>query len=140
MLTCTPALCGQARGIGSRGGTLLGSGSHCLLGCKTNSPHLTRLCGVGFHHSLCQSSCLFQNASPCLTIQVFEDILGSGNKDPSSLPATIDHLLGGVPPRSILCTGACVGGLLATLAAAWAALRWPDSDVRTQPSCSARRM
>ncbi|KAL4450178.1 hypothetical protein ABPG77_010847 [Micractinium sp. CCAP 211/92] len=62
--------------------------------------------------------------------KVFEDILGSGNKDPSSLPATIDHLLGGVPPRSILCTGACVGGLLATLAAAWAALRWPDSDVR----------
>ena len=37
---------------------------------------------------------------------------------------------GGCTPRRILCTGFCVGGAVATLAAVWAALQCPTADVR----------
>jgi len=35
----------------------------------------------------------------------------------------------GKPPLKILCTGFCMGGGLAVLAAPWAALKWPNSDI-----------
>jgi dienelactone hydrolase len=37
---------------------------------------------------------------------------------------------GGSTPRRIVLTGFCVGGSLATIAACWAALQSPTSDVR----------
>ena len=38
---------------------------------------------------------------------------------------------GGQQPRKIKCLGWCVGGMLATVAAAWAALKYPTADVRS---------
>ena len=64
-----------------------------------------------------------------LKLQTFEDI-SSDADDSGSLLCALAALLRGATPRCILCCGFCVGGTLATLAAAWVALRWPDADVR----------
>ena len=41
-----------------------------------------------------------------------------------------DPAAGGRTPRRVLLTGFCMGGSLATIAACWAALQSPTSDVR----------
>ena len=42
----------------------------------------------------------------------------------------VRHGAGGRAPRRVLCTGYCVGGDLADVAAPWALITWPDADVR----------
>ncbi|CAK0771966.1 hypothetical protein CVIRNUC_003915 [Coccomyxa viridis] len=63
----------------------------------------------------------------------FLDILDSfqqeqGGREP--LAETVKELTGDSTPRRIIMTGFCVGGSLATIAACWAALQSPTSDVR----------
>ncbi|KAL4452502.1 hypothetical protein ABPG75_008164 [Micractinium tetrahymenae] len=101
---------------------MAGKGSHRLFHAVVAGPATTAC--PGFLAGLAPDARVHAAA-----LQIFEDILSSPD-DTGCLPATLDSLLGGAAPRSVLCTGACVGGLLATLAAAWAALRWPDADVR----------
>lgn len=51
-----------------------------------------------------------------------------GRSDPDT--ETISVSTGGHAPRRVVCTGYCVGGSIAGVAAPWAAMTWPDADVR----------
>ncbi|KAK9806405.1 hypothetical protein WJX73_002637 [Symbiochloris irregularis] len=52
------------------------------------------------------------------------------NKPGNDLGAVVMDLSGGRTPTRVLCCGHSLGGALATLGSAWAALQWPDADVR----------
>ena len=50
---------------------------------------------------------------------------------PSDQPELCPNSAAGkIIPRRIICTGFCIGGAVATLAACWAGLQWPTADIR----------
>ncbi|BDA46012.1 probable lipase at C-terminar half [Coccomyxa sp. Obi] len=75
-----------------------------------------------------------ENVAPDAEVHAdFLDILDSFQRREDGtevLAETVKELTGGRTPRRILLTGFCVGGSLATIAACWAALQSPTSDVR----------
>ncbi|BDA47140.1 probable mono- and diacylglycerol lipase at C-terminar half [Coccomyxa sp. Obi] len=50
--------------------------------------------------------------------------------DIAGIRGAVMNLSGGNAPRRVVCTGYCVGGSIAGVAAPWAAMTWPDADVR----------
>ncbi|KAK9918417.1 hypothetical protein WJX75_004012 [Coccomyxa subellipsoidea] len=48
----------------------------------------------------------------------------------AGIRGAVMNLSGGTAPRRVVCTGYCVGGGLAGVAAPWAAITWPGADVR----------
>ncbi|KAK9813912.1 hypothetical protein WJX73_004505 [Symbiochloris irregularis] len=52
------------------------------------------------------------------------------HKPHHDLAAVLMQLSGGKAPTRVICTGHSLGGALATLGAAWAALQWSKADVR----------
>ncbi|KAA6428011.1 MAG: alpha beta-hydrolase [Trebouxia sp. A1-2] len=51
-------------------------------------------------------------------------------KPETNMAAVLKELSGGQIPNRVICTGHSLGGALATLGAAWAALEYPDADIR----------
>ncbi|CAL8471766.1 g11308 [Coccomyxa elongata] len=50
--------------------------------------------------------------------------------DIAGIRGAVMNLSGSNAPRRVVCTGYCVGGSIAGVAAPWAAMTWPDADVR----------
>ncbi|DBA70391.1 TPA: hypothetical protein ACH3X2_011807 [Trebouxia sp. C0005] len=52
------------------------------------------------------------------------------DRSETNMAAVLKELSGGQIPNRVICTGHSLGGALATLGAAWAALEYPDADIR----------
>lgn len=52
------------------------------------------------------------------------------DRSETNMAAVLKELSGGQTPNRVICTGHSLGGALATLGAAWAALEYPDADIR----------
>lgn len=58
------------------------------------------------------------------------DRLVSKADNGDTIPRVVAGMAGDVPVGRVICTGHSLGAALSTLGAAWAALQWPEADIR----------